>query len=203
MNTNTTSIDTLAELVAEKVHDAWMEKKRREGWCYGRQRDDARKLNPYMVPYADLPYNVKADDIVTARATLSALQELGYTISAPVKNERKIGEVDKRGKQGPTPQVIEMANALDAQLSYEAKDWNGGITISGRPKRLEQFAAWVETMREKLEFPKEQIASRFSGMSLHEAEESLMKLSMRIDKSGENWKIAMRDYFVNDPVMSR
>lgn len=43
-----------AELLAEAEHNHWMIERLLSGWRYARERDDARKLHPLLVPYFQL-----------------------------------------------------------------------------------------------------------------------------------------------------
>ena len=49
------SITDLVERLAEHNHDTWAQQRLADGWTYGPQRDDAKKQNPDLVAYADLP----------------------------------------------------------------------------------------------------------------------------------------------------
>jgi hypothetical protein len=68
----------LVEVLAENAHDAWAAERLAQGWRYGRQRDDARKLHPSLVPYADLPEAEKQIDRSMVLATVRAILALGY-----------------------------------------------------------------------------------------------------------------------------
>jgi hypothetical protein len=70
----------LAETLAEHVHDVWAEGRIREGWTYGRVRDDKKKKTPCLVPYGELPESEKEYDRNTAYGTLKLLVALGYRI---------------------------------------------------------------------------------------------------------------------------
>jgi hypothetical protein len=70
----------LIETIAERVHEAWMEGRRREGWTHGEFRDDIARTHPGMVAYEDLPDSEKEYDRRTALATIRAIQSLGYRI---------------------------------------------------------------------------------------------------------------------------
>jgi RyR domain len=69
----------LTERLAENNHDHWAAQRLREGWTLG-PRDDAKKQNPCLVPYADLPESEKAYDRTTSMETLKAIVKLGYQI---------------------------------------------------------------------------------------------------------------------------
>lgn len=46
-------VDNL-EILAERVHDGWLQYKESQGWHYAEIRDDDRNLHNTMVPYARL-----------------------------------------------------------------------------------------------------------------------------------------------------
>lgn len=53
------AITALIERLAEHNHDIWAQQRMREGWTYGPQRDDAKKLHLDLVPYDQLPESEK------------------------------------------------------------------------------------------------------------------------------------------------
>lgn len=50
------------KMTPEAMHDLWMEVKRKDGWTYGPEFDDAAKTHPSMVPFDDLPEYEKVKD---------------------------------------------------------------------------------------------------------------------------------------------
>lgn len=75
----------LTERLAENAHDLWAIQRLQAGWTHGPQRDDAKKLHPCLVPYADLPESEKEYDRAAALGTLKAILALGYSIQPPDK----------------------------------------------------------------------------------------------------------------------
>lgn len=73
-------LDSLVELMAKNVHEVWAQARMDEGWSYGAQRDDERKLHPCLVAYEELPENEKAYDRNTAISTLKLIGKLGFKI---------------------------------------------------------------------------------------------------------------------------
>jgi ryanodine receptor 2 len=73
----------LTERLAENAHDLWAAQRMGQGWHHGRQRDDAQKLHPCLVPYDQLPEIEKEYDRITALGTLKAILKLGYRIVPP------------------------------------------------------------------------------------------------------------------------
>ena len=74
-------LDVLVEELAENVHDTWARSRMDAGWTYGPVRDDARKTNPCLVPYGDLPESEKAYDRHTALATIKFILANGWRIT--------------------------------------------------------------------------------------------------------------------------
>lgn len=73
-------LEDLTEAVAENAHDIWARARMDEGWTYGPVRDDARKLHPDLVPYAQLPESEKEYDRLMAMNTLRLVRRLGFDI---------------------------------------------------------------------------------------------------------------------------
>jgi hypothetical protein len=69
----------LTERLAENAHDHWAVKRFADGWTLG-PRDNVKKQNPCLIPYADLPEAEKDFDRTTAMETLKAIVKLGYRI---------------------------------------------------------------------------------------------------------------------------
>ena len=73
-------LDALVEALAENVHDTWARSRIDAGWTYGPVRDDAKKTNPCLVPYGELPDSEKAYDRGTALATIGFILADGWRI---------------------------------------------------------------------------------------------------------------------------
>lgn len=71
----------LTERIAEHVHDIWSKARLQDGWTFGPNRDDQRKLHPCLVPYHDLAEDEKVYDRNTATETLRAAIVLGASIT--------------------------------------------------------------------------------------------------------------------------
>lgn len=74
-------VEDLTELLAKNTHDNWARQRLAEGWQWGAQRNDSKKLHPSLVAYDDLPESERTYDRTTAMETLKALVELGFKIS--------------------------------------------------------------------------------------------------------------------------
>ena len=79
-------LQQLAELLAANTHEVWGQGRYQEGWRYGPQRDDSKKLTPCMIPYDQLPEPEKDYDRRTSQETLKLILHLGYRILPPEPN---------------------------------------------------------------------------------------------------------------------
>lgn len=70
----------LREAIAENAHEVWAEARRNEGWTYGAERDDAKKLHPDMLPYNRLPESEKEYDRIMAMNTIKLVKKLGWDL---------------------------------------------------------------------------------------------------------------------------
>lgn len=71
----------LREAIAENAHEVWAENRRKEGWTYGPERDDAKKHHPDMLPYSRLPESEKEYDRIMAMNTIKLLKKLGWKLT--------------------------------------------------------------------------------------------------------------------------
>ena len=76
----------LQEILAQHVHDKWAERRTREGWSFGHERDDTSKKHPGLVPYEELSETEKAYDRATAFETLRVVLQHGYQIIPPTES---------------------------------------------------------------------------------------------------------------------
>jgi hypothetical protein len=68
------------ELLARMEHGSWCAEKWLDGWVYGPERDDARKVHPDLRAWDDLPDNEKRIDRTLAAAVVGALVQVGKGI---------------------------------------------------------------------------------------------------------------------------
>ena len=73
-------LEELQEAIAENAHDVWAEARINDGWKYGKERDDRRKLHPDLVPYTALPDSEKEYDRIMAFKTIKLVKKLGFDI---------------------------------------------------------------------------------------------------------------------------
>ena len=83
-------LEELQEAIAENAHDVWAEARMKEGWTYGKERDDVNKKHPDLVPYTALPDSEKEYDRIMAFNTIKLVKKLGFDI---VKNNNISGRL--------------------------------------------------------------------------------------------------------------
>lgn len=73
-------LTALSETLAENTHEVWAQARFSEGWRFGKNRDDALKHHPCLVPYSELPESEKEYDRRTALNTLRLVSKLGFLV---------------------------------------------------------------------------------------------------------------------------
>lgn len=76
----TEELNVLVEQMAKNVHEVWAQSRLKQGWSYGKERSDALKQHPCLIPYEELPEMEKAYDRDTALGTLKLICKLGFKI---------------------------------------------------------------------------------------------------------------------------
>jgi len=67
-NFNVLAEDLEVERMAELEHGRWNVERLRDGWRYGKTRDDSRKIHDCLVPWTALPDEIKKYDRNAVRA---------------------------------------------------------------------------------------------------------------------------------------
>lgn len=75
-----TLLETHLERLAEAEHDGWVEARRRNGWSFGADRNDAWHQHPLMMPYDALPAAAKERDRHMVRGIPARLAKSGWRI---------------------------------------------------------------------------------------------------------------------------
>ena len=73
-------LEPLVEQMAHNVHEVWAQGRVKQGWTYGKERNDALKTHPCLVPYDELPESEKEYDRQTSLETLKFIIKAGYKI---------------------------------------------------------------------------------------------------------------------------
>jgi hypothetical protein len=68
------------ERLAEAEHDGWMDYRRKNGWRYGKVRNDLDRIHPLLIPYKDLPNDEQEKDRRTVRQFPEYVDKAGHDI---------------------------------------------------------------------------------------------------------------------------
>lgn len=68
------------EKIAKNTHEIWAEARMKEGWSYGKTRDDFKKETPCLVPYEMLSESDKEYDRKTTIEVLKLVLKLGFKV---------------------------------------------------------------------------------------------------------------------------
>ena len=74
------NLEQLVEQMSKNVHEVWAETRIKQGWTYGKQRNDDLKIHPCLIPYEILPEEEKEYDRNTSISTLKLIIKLGFKI---------------------------------------------------------------------------------------------------------------------------
>ncbi|KAG7401480.1 hypothetical protein PHYBOEH_001025 [Phytophthora boehmeriae] len=77
------SINLLAELLSQNAHEVWAVGRIDQGWRWGTERDNDKKLHPDLVPYEALTEQDKQYDRDTSMSALKVITALGYVLEPP------------------------------------------------------------------------------------------------------------------------
>ena len=78
-------LEELQEAIAENAHDVWADARIKEGWSYGKERNDTNLKHPDLVPYTALPDSEKKYDRTMAFNTIKLVKKLGFDIVKKTK----------------------------------------------------------------------------------------------------------------------
>ena len=73
-------LEELVEKMSKNVHEVWSDTRIKQGWKYGKQRNDELKTHPCLVPYEELREEEKEFDRNTSIETLKLIVKLGFEI---------------------------------------------------------------------------------------------------------------------------
>ncbi|MDR0350846.1 MAG: hypothetical protein LBH64_04765, partial [Coriobacteriales bacterium] len=68
------------ELMSAYEHELWTHERRQSGWTLGAQKDAARMLSPYLVPYEELPEDIKQLDRDTIMNIIPFVEKVGLHV---------------------------------------------------------------------------------------------------------------------------
>lgn len=85
----TEEMKELIEILARNTHEVWSCQRLRDGWKYGKERDDGQKLHPCLVAYEELSETERSYDREIVEQVIKGLMVLGYEISRSREEDRK------------------------------------------------------------------------------------------------------------------
>ncbi len=68
------------EFMAELEHERWNQERLKEGWQLGPERNVEKKISPYLVPWSELPDEIREYDRETVRSIPKLLSQVGVEI---------------------------------------------------------------------------------------------------------------------------
>jgi hypothetical protein len=71
---------TELELLARMEHDRWATERRGGGWKVGPKKNEVRKETPYLVPYDELPDEIRESDRASVRGIPTFLAEVDFAV---------------------------------------------------------------------------------------------------------------------------
>jgi hypothetical protein len=78
------------EQLAEVVHRRWVAERHLDGWEYRPRRDLRRKTSPYLVPWAELPEEIRESEREAMRMVPATLAQAGLGLVPTTGMEHRI-----------------------------------------------------------------------------------------------------------------
>jgi len=126
----------LIDNLAETAHEIYGETKKAEGFVFGPEKNEAKKTNPWLIPYAQLPEGAKEANRANVRAIPQKLAAAGY-IMIPARSNQPAPEFS--GAE------LEKLARLEHEIWMAAKHAAGfepGHPTPAEPKRNEYLVEW-------------------------------------------------------------
>ncbi len=77
------------EKMARLEHRRWKKERERDGWTHGPSKDEEKKTNPNLVPWEELPEDVKELNRDMVRAWSACLAEVGLQVYRPERSRAR------------------------------------------------------------------------------------------------------------------
>ena len=116
------------ENLARFEHQEWCEEKRGNGWIYGEEKDNKKRISPYLVPWDELEEDTKKLDKDTIKNIPKILESLGLkvvrskirllTYKMQEYYERDNPQKNGNAKVGKDATSEEKFNSLDDHVKY-------------------------------------------------------------------------------------
>ncbi|TMW56671.1 hypothetical protein Poli38472_006681 [Pythium oligandrum] len=114
---DTSSIDLgqlehLADMLAQNCHDMWALERLKQGWNYGPQRNDSKKLHPNLVPYHLLSWDEQQYDYRSSVETLKTILFMNHSIVRSTPGSGSFQESFSRSSSNISDSDVAEAEAM-------------------------------------------------------------------------------------------
>lgn len=164
----------LTEYLSENTHEIWAKNRMEEGWSYGKERDDANKQHPCLVPYEDLPNFEKDYDRNTALGTLKLILSLGYNIELPsnkIGREKDSSVRHKNLLKFLASEKVDLEQLLYIWHNHDSNSWATNkelyLILAERVIKFAEPLLAFDVLQEALEFfPEELRLKELMGLTM-------------------------------------
>jgi hypothetical protein len=167
--------DPRVEFLARREHERWLRRRQKAGWRYGPRRDDVRKLHPSVLPWDELPEEVRDVDrrqilglpaiVAAAGLTMARLDDAGE-VRIGIAGHRCLAEPERVGAGieaalarftaaypgRPLAVISSLAEGADRWGAEPAVKKLGARLIAVLPLPKTDYMRDFETPESKLEF---------------------------------------------------
>lgn len=126
------------ETLAAREHDEWVDERMKNGWRYGVKKDVEKKISPYMIPYMQLPEDIKELDRDTVRNIIPLVKRVGLK----VYKKYIVDDMESVNNDGMKPHE-------ELDLKIEANEDYVESTINNYMKHIRRLKEGVMTEAEK------------------------------------------------------
>ena len=186
--------DPRVERLAKREHERWLRREIKTGWRYGDPRDDVRRLHPCVLPWEELPEDVRDKDRMIVTELPKIVAAAGMTMARiDEPGEVTVGVTGHRAVADPE----RVATGIEAAFAHIAEAYPGrSLTVVSALAEGADRMALVPAMRRTgtrvvavLPLPKfdyltdfELVASKEEFLHLLDAAEEVVELPAQPDR---------------------
>mmetsp|Transcript_3477 Transcript_3477/g.12659 ORF Transcript_3477/g.12659 Transcript_3477/m.12659 type:complete len:1172 (-) Transcript_3477:89-3604(-) len=126
-------LEGVVKRLAEHTHAVWATQMLTQGWKWGRQKNEAAKTSPELVPWKDAPESTKSLNMVSAAFKVQTVMALGYVVlpvDATVDTDGS-GSEDDTGSLGAGASYHSAAAAAAAGASTLSRERERDDVVAG------------------------------------------------------------------------
>lgn len=198
----------LSEAIAEEVHETWAQNRIKEGWTYGKERNDEEKTHPCLVPYCELSDSEKEYDRLTSQKVLKLIMKFGFDISKKrnrVNDPKEEARILEKLRKTIIPEdlyqrlnlhISELMNQYlpkDIAKGDDGKSLNklpSGVTLELPDIIVSQFRLIIEdeySYKEYVDILKEKLSTSTLGLEEYEIERLTKKLKNELEERAKHY----------------